>query len=56
MGVGEGRRDNRQYTKKGALKKSHRAGKGCAVTALALLAVPVSALAVAGYGIWEAFS
>jgi hypothetical protein len=41
---GEGRRDLRQYTESGALSKSHKKKKGCPLTLLILVALPVGAV------------
>lgn len=47
--TGEGRRDLRKYTNKGALKKSHGQKKGCGKSTAMMLLVIVGAL---GFCIW----
>jgi hypothetical protein len=51
--TGEGRRDLRKYTKKGALKKGHQPPKkGCGKDALMLMVVLVGALGLCLWGVF----
>jgi hypothetical protein len=49
--TGEGRRDLRKYTKKGALKKTHAKKKGCAKPVMMLVLVVVGALGMCLWGL-----